>query len=99
MVKDLTAVQAPSTSDATATLLPEDEEDTHSNTDDHYWMSKKHATSRDLRQWLNENSTDRALCVSLDHIVHCPSTDRSLPTALSNSPSRPFTGTHQGDTI
>ena len=87
MVKDLMVVQVPSTSDTTATPLPEDEEDTHSNTLDHYWMSKKHASMRDLGQWLTENSTDRALTVSLDYLVCFPIIDRSLPTAFSNSPS------------
>lgn len=99
MVKDLMVMQVPSTSDATATPLPEDEEDTHSNTHDHYWMSKKHASRRDLGQWLTENSTDHALTVSLDHLVCCPITDRSLPTAFSNPPSRPSAGTHQRDAI
>jgi len=88
MVKDLTMVQAPSTSDATQSeSLPEDEEDTHSSSDDHYWMSKKHATSRDLGQWLMENDTDRALSVSLNRLARCPITDSSPPIGLSNSPS------------
>src|ERR1700761_3678924 len=64
LVKDLTTVQAPSTSDATS--LPEDGEDTHNNSEDHYWMSKKPARSRDLRQWLSENEADHALTVSLN---------------------------------
>jgi hypothetical protein len=81
----LTTVQAPSTSDATS--LPEDGEDTHDNSEDHYWMSKKIARSRDLRQWLSENEADRALTVSLDPLVCHPGTDRSPPIALSNSPS------------
>ena len=85
MVNDLTAVQAPAMSDATP--LPEDGEDMHGNSDDHYWMSKKPAIIRDLRQWLVENKADRALSVSLDHLVRCPSTDRGLPIALLNTPS------------
>ena len=90
MVNDLTMVQAPSTSDSDTTQsesLPEDEEDTHSSSDDHYWMSKKHATSRDLGQWLMENDTDRALSVSLSCLTRCPITDSSPPIGLSNSPS------------
>ena len=78
-------VQAPSTSDATQSeLLPEDEEGTHSSSDGHYWLSKKHATSRDLRQWLMENDTDHVLSVSLNCLAHCPITDSSPPIGLSN---------------
>ena len=82
MVKDLMVVQVPSTSNATATPLSEDEEDTQSNTLNHYWMSKKHASMRDLGQWLTQNSTDDALTVSLYYLICFPITDRSLPTAF-----------------
>src|ERR1700761_7746165 len=75
LVKDLTTVQAPSTSDATSLL--EDGEDTHNNSEDHYWMSKKPARSRDLRQWLSENEADRALTVSLNPLVCHPDTEES----------------------
>ena len=81
------------------TPLPEDGEDTHDNSEDRYWMSKKPASSRDLRQWLVENKADRALTVSVDHLVRCPSTDKSLPIALSNSPSRSSTRAYQRDPI
>ena len=78
MAKDLTTLQAPSTSAAAhPEPLPAEEEDTHSNVEGHYWMSKKHATSRDLRQWLAENQNDRALTVSLDCLLHGPITDKS----------------------
>ena len=97
LVKDLTMVHAPSTSDATS--LPEDGEDTHDNSEDHYWMSKKPACSRDLRQWLSENEADCALTVSLNPLVCHPGTDRSLPIALSNSPSRSSTRAYQRDPI
>src|ERR1700761_8917571 len=88
MVKDLTTLQAPSSS-ATAHPAPlPAEEDTHSNAEGHYWMSKKHATSRDLRQWLADNQTDSALTVSLDCLIRYPLTDISLPTGLSTWPAQ-----------
>ena len=78
MAKDLMTLQAPSSSAAAhPEPLPAGEEDTHSNIEDHYWMSKKHATSRDLRQWLAENPTDHALTVSLNCLLHGPITDKS----------------------
>ena len=58
MLEGLTKEQVPSTSKETH---QEEEQSQY----DRYWMSKKHADTRDLTQWLNENKADRALNVSL----------------------------------
>jgi hypothetical protein len=69
LLKDLTEAQVPPTSEAThLEPNPEDGEDGHYKPGDCYWMSKKHATSRNLTEWLIENKTDRALHVSVKYI-------------------------------
>jgi hypothetical protein len=69
LLKDLTEAQVPPTSEATPLEPnPADGEDGRYKPGDRYWMSKKHATSRNLTEWLIENKTDRALHVSVKYI-------------------------------
>jgi hypothetical protein len=55
---------APSTPDATHPGPQPDAEDAPTNTEDRYWMSKKHSSQRNLGEWVSENRDDPALKVS-----------------------------------
>ena len=63
MLKDLS--EATSVSEARPSQPEADDEDSMlSKADEHYWMPKTCADSRDLTEWLVNNQTDRALHVS-----------------------------------
>jgi hypothetical protein len=70
MLKNLTKAQVPSTSKATHPESdPGDGENGQDKPNNHYWMSKRHAASRNLTEWLVENEANHALKVSLGPLL------------------------------
>jgi hypothetical protein len=70
MLENLTKAQVSSTSEASHPESdPGDGENGQDKPNNRYWMSKRHATSRNLTEWLVENKADHALKVSLGPLL------------------------------
>ena len=74
LLRGLTEAHIPSTSKATQPEPNlEEGEDRQDKLNNHYWMSKRAALTRNLIEWLAENGADHALKASLGSIdvVQC----------------------------